>query len=294
MLAPRLQKGDTIGLCAPSWVQSAESIAPVIHALEAMGYHVKCADHLLARGWGYAASPEERAADINQLIGDEDVRLIFFGGGEGAEDVLDSICYEAAARHPKIWLSYSDGTSILNAVHSRTGLVTYYGQMPGLMPWMSDYDGAQFAAHIQGLGERHTASGPWRVLRPGRAEGTLLGGYVDNFAYMARSGELSLPQEKYILFLEDHRQFVGVEAFSARLGRLERAALMHKVTGVLFGHYGEDVDAYVLERMRRLGERWHIPVAYCDDFGHGSNHAILPIGASAVLDTESQSLSYRW
>ena len=294
MLARRLQKGDCIGLCAPSWVQSIPQVAPVIRALEGMGYRAKCAEHLFASGWGFAASPEERTADINQLIADEEVRMIFFGGGEGAEDVLDGIDYEAAARHPKIWLSYSDGTSILNAIHAKTGLVTYYGQMPSAMLQPSAYDRAQFAAQIEGMSEQHVASGPWRVLHPGRAEGTLLGGYVDNFAYMARSGELNLQQDRYLLFLEEHRQFVGVEAFSARIGRLERAPLMHKVGGILFGHYGEDVEAHVLERLAHLGQRWNIPVAYCDDFGHGANHAILPIGVQAVLDADAQQLSYRW
>ena len=294
MLAPRLQKGDCIGLCAPSWVQNIPQVAPVIRALEAAGYRVKCADHLFASGWGFAASPEERTADINQLIADPDVRMIFFGGGEGAEDVLDGIDYAAAARNPKIWLSYSDGTSILNAIHAKTGLVTYYGQMPSVMLRISAYDRAQFAAHLEDCADQHVAAEPWQVLCPGRGEGTLLGGYLDNFAYMARSGELNLTQDRYILFLEDHRQFVGVEAFSARLGRLERAPLMHKVSGVLFGHYGENVETHVLERLTRLGQRWNIPVAYCNDFGHGSNHAILPVGVHSVLDTAAQQLCYRW
>lgn len=35
-----------------------------------------------------------------------------------------------------------------------------------------------------------------------------------------------------------------------------------------------------------------IPVVYCDDFGHGANHAVLPIGRRAVLDANDLTLCY--
>ena len=37
----------------------------------------------------------------------------------------------------------------------------------------------------------------------------------------------------------------------------------------------------LLDRLERFGLRHGVPVAYCDDFGHGENHAILPIGRPA-------------
>lgn len=43
----------------------------------------------------------------------------------------------------------------------------------------------------------------------------------------------------------------------------------------------------------RFGREFSIPVAYCDDFGHGSNHAIFPIGRRAVLDTENKTLLFQ-
>ncbi len=45
--------------------------------------------------------------------------------------------------------------------------------------------------------------------------------------------------------------------------------------------------------MERFGKRYSIPVAYCDDFGHGSNHAIFPIGRGAVLDTKNKTLLFK-
>ena len=121
MLPPLLQSGDLIGLASPSWLATEESIAPSVTALEALGYRVRLAPQIFAHGWDYAATPEERAESFNALIRDPEVRLVFFGGGEGADDIVPLLDYEAARRDPKLYLSYSDGTSILNAIHAETG-----------------------------------------------------------------------------------------------------------------------------------------------------------------------------
>ena len=294
MLPPRLYPGDTIGLASPCWLVKEDWARSIAAELEQAGYRVKFADHLFDAGWTYAASREERIADLNQLIHDDEVRMIFFGGGEGAEDVLDGLDYATIEARPKIWLSYSDGTSILNAVHHQTGLIAYYGQMPGVMLGRTPYNAQQFTDHLTACSIQHKPAGPWHTLTPGQAQGTLLGGYLGNFVLMARSGEVGKAGQSYVLFLEDHAKFSTLAAVSARLGELERAPLMRQVKGILFGHYSSSVNPLLLERLTRLGEQWQIPVAYCEDFGHGANHAILPIGAQATLDTTAGTLAYRW
>lgn len=52
---------------------------------------------------------------------------------------------------------------------------------------------------------------------------------------------------------------------------------MEQVTGLLFGHYSDDISPLLFEVLERFGKKYSIPVAYCDDFGHGSNHAIFPL-----------------
>lgn len=286
MLPAPLKKGDVIGFAAPSWLATPEGYAPIFEKMESLGYRVKAARNLYASGWGYAASAEERAEDLNQLIADDEVRMIFFSGGEGADDVLPLLDYEGAARHPKIWMSYSDGTSILNTIWSRTGMTTYYGQMPGLMPGISEYNLSQFHAFMEGgLPEEHVGNSQWRCLCPGQAEGLLTGGYLDNFLFISNVGWLKIPEgERVILFLEDHEKFFSIEHESVLLTRLEQSPIMRQVAGIVFGHYSEPINGHLLERLQRLGRKWNIPVAYCDDFGHGANHAILPIGVRCRLD----------
>lgn len=290
--ADALRPGDTIGLCAPCWLAEEAWAQNVRAALGAMGFRVKFARNLFARGWGYAASPEERSADINELILDDEVKLIFFGGGEGAEDVVPLIDYEAAARHPKRWLSYSDGTSILHEVWRRTGLTTLYGQSPGFIPGISSYNKEQFICHVTGSPASHIPASTWQALVPGMAEGTLIGGYLGNFLFTAAMSRIP-PNQKYILFLEDNERFQGVEGVSALLGRLEQCGVMQQTVGLLFGHYSVVCSEQLMQRLARLGEKWNIPTAYCDDFGHGIYHAVLPIGAQARLDASAGTLTWK-
>ena len=294
MIPGRLCFGDCIGVASPSHVATREGYAPVFEAIERMGFRWKAAEHLFDADWGYAASAESRAADLNQLICDPDVKMIFFGGGEGADDVLPLIDYAAARSNPKLWLSYSDGTSILNTVWQKTGLTTYYGQSVGMLSEMSEYDRANFGAHIMDVGREFIHSDtPWRTIVPGAAEGTLVGGYLDNFIHLLGCGWVEPePERRYVLFLEDNERFFGIEHESVLLTRLEQSAIMPQASGLLLGHYSAPVSGQLIERLRRLGERWNIPVAYCDDFGHGWNHAILPIGAHARLDTGRHEMTH--
>lgn len=293
MISRRLIPGDTIGVVSPSHVAVRERYQPMLEGLSRLGFQVKQAKNLYRDTYGYLASEQERAEDINAMVQDDTVRMILFGGGEGGNEVLPLLDYEAIARNPKIFLSYSDGTSILNAVYARTGLETYYGQTPGIFSDLRPYDEAQFRAHFLEGGVTHfTPNSPWITLTEGVGQGTLLGGYLGNMALLAGGPYLPLKERQYVLFLEDHEQFSPVARVSALLTHLEQGGLAGRVAGLLFGHYSAPVNEQLLERLRRFGECYQIPVAYCDDFGHGDNHAVMPIGRTARLDTAGGGLSF--
>jgi len=295
MLPKPLRRGDTIGICSPSHIADPEKYKDYIAYIEALGYAVKTADNLYKSTYGYLASERERADDFNQLIADETVKMILFGGGDGGLEVLPLLDYEAIKQNPKILCSYSDGTSILNAVHSKTGLVTFYGQAPWLFPGRSAHDAAHFDAHVvNGPAQVFQKSGPWQTLRPGACEGKLIGGYPRNLALMLNTDYLVFdPWEKYVLFMEDHESISSVACLSMYISCLEQNAFMNQVTGVLFGQYADTPNPALTARLTRLGETFGIPVAYCDDFGHGDHyHGILPIGRMARLDATAQNLTF--
>ncbi len=294
MRAKPLSTGGTIGICSPSQIAKREEYQPRIEALKQLGFQVVEADNLYKTTYGYLASPIERGTDFNQLIRDPQVELVLFDGGEGSNELLPYIDFQAVRENPKRILAYSDATTILDAVWANTGLEVYYGQTPKILHSQTDFNREQFFDHIVKNGTSvHTKASPWINLRAGEARGILIGGYLRNFAMQLNSSFFPIDcSQKYILFLEDNIRF-GDEAYvSAMLTHIELSGFMDCVCGLLFGHYDTDPHPYLYDRLARLGACYHIPVAYCDDFGHGSNHAILEIGRSCFFETRTGSLVY--
>lgn len=95
------------------------------------------------------------------------------------------------------------------------------------------------------------------------------------------------------MFIEELDQLRDIEDVRMLLTCIGQSQLMEQVTGLLFGHYSDEVSPLLFEVLERFGEKYNIPVAYCDDFGHGLNHAIFPIGRKAVLDTGNKTLLFQ-
>lgn len=296
MLARPLRPNDTIGMIAPSQRATKLSYEFIIRAIRRRGFQVKTANNLFKSTHGYLATEKERADDFNEMILDDDVKMIFFSGGNGASEILPYINYDNIIKHPKLILSYSDGTSILDAIFFRTGLTVYYGQSPWIFPCMKEYDRHQFITHfLKGKVPMFQKQTRWITLRKGIASGTLIGGYLENMALLLNT-EYFQPVEgtSYVLFLEDHKMFSDPSRVSALLTHMEQSSFIHQVSGLLFGCYTKGYHEDLLARLGRFGQKHQIPVVYSNDFGHGRNHGILPIGCLATLDANRQRLFFEY
>lgn len=294
MIASSLKPNGIIGICSPSHIADREKYKVMIEAIQENGYRVLEADNLYKTTYGYMSAPQERAADFNQLIANPEVELVLFGGGECSNELIPYIDFESIRKNPKLICSYSDGTTILNTIWANTGLEVYYGQTPAVFEGFSGYNYENFQRHlVQGDAKEHIAGSPWLVQTEGTAEGILIGGYSRNVALLLGSKYFPVDlSKKYLLFIEDHEKFGGVDYVSAMLSSIEQNDFIHNVTGLLFGHYSEKIYPDLLNRLKRFGEEHQIPVVYCDDFGHGANRGILRIGHPAKLDTADKSLRY--
>ena len=294
MPAKRLSSNGTIGIFCPSHVAIPERYARQVSGIERMGFKVKLSGNFYKDTWGYAASVRERADDFNALVADDSVDAILFNGGCGAAEILPYIDYDNIRRNPKRIGSYSDGTSILNAIHAQTGLVVYYGTAPGSFDDLRHYDYLQFCNHfVEGYGpEKFEHNSEWKTLHGGICEGKLIGGYTTLFALMIPNKYLDLPEQKYILFLESHEKYGKTGMVAGELAFIEQTQFMDNVEGLVFGHYSVDTPTDLFHCLKRFGKRHNIPVVYTDDFGHGTRHGILPIGVHAKLDADKQSITF--
>ena len=292
MIKPeKLKKGDTIGFIAPSYKAKRDPIERSAENLRKLGYKVKFSENLFSETNEYAGSIEERAADLNAMVADPEVKMIYFGGGEVGNELLPFVDYENIKNNPKIFLSYSDSTTLLNAINKQTGLVTFYGSSPRFFEnEPTDYTLLNIEKRLCSNDLDYVRNSEWRVITPGKAEGTLVGGYLINFAtLLGLEWYKELPDEDIILFIEDHEKFSNAAMISKWFTMLEHKGVFKRAKALIFGHYSIEEKPVIDDILARIGNRYGIPVIHNDDFGHGVNGAILPISVKAKLDTEAMS-----
>ena len=289
----RLKPGDTIGIVAPCLIARPESMEQGLRGLEQLGFLIKRAQNLYSDTNGYAGSIEERAADFNAMLADPDVDAIMFGGGEVCNELLPYIDYELLRKNPKVVCSYSDATTLLNALYSMSGVVTFYGISPrsfanvSLYNWMN-FDGRLIRPHLV-----HRKSSPWRMITPGYCEGTLIGGYLENFAALQGLPWYHIDHsEPHILFIEDHEKFSPPSMVSKWFANLEHRGVFESVTGLIFGHYSTKDYPEIDQILERIGKKYQIPVVHCEDFGHGTYQSVFPIGVRARMDAAGDDFAF--
>ena len=303
MKRPRaLKRGDTIGIVAPSGPIPCEELEQGVALLEARGYRVVVGENVLSCHPSYdylAGTDAQRAADLNAMLTRPEIDAVFCArGGYGAMRLFDRIAWDRIPQEPKIFLGYSDITSLHTALARRCGWVTLHGPMIFALTKQSP-----------GRAEVH-----WRLLETPEAFGilpadpesmtTLFGGQVEGelaggcLCLLARAcGSPYAPDFRdKIVLLED----VGEAVYRADrdLMQLKNAGLLDQAAGFVIGNITrwqmEEADPPVntpqalwKDYFGDLGK----PVITGFPFGHESDPLTLPLGVRARLDADARTLT---
>lgn len=303
MFPEPLQPGDTVGLISPSGSLYEE--APywqAVQLLQSQGFKVQCGRYWQAK-WGYlAGTDEQRLADLHAMFANPEIKaIIAFRGGWGAARLLPYIDFKLIAANPKILLGYSDVTTLLLAVHAKTGLVTWHGAVARdlgddfTLERFGNLLCRQLSVPTENSVLLHHAdmTAPeqhFRVIQSGSTSGKLLGGNLTVLCSLV--GSCYLPDwHGAILFLED----VGEATYriDRMLCQLKLAGILDALAGVVLGaftHCPEGKGEY----SRRLDDIFHdyflplgIPVFAGAQFGHIQRKVLLPIGAHVYMNADT-------
>lgn len=325
MIAPKLNKGDAIGVFSPS--SPATATARVRYGrgkayLESKGYRIVEGDLTGRKDFYRSGSIAQRVDELNALIRNPDVRCIMSSiGGMNSNSLLPYIDYEALAKDPKIVIGYSDVTAILFAIYARTGLVTYYGPALvasfGELPPFVDETFGYFESIVSDKASfPHVLPTPdawtdefldWetqdRAKRPvanalvtvcgGKAEGRLVAGNLNTMEGFWGTRYFPAILEGDILMIEDSMKDAST---------IERSFAMLKLNGVF-----ERIGGLVLGKHEKFDDRGsgrmpydilvevmgdvRFPVLAQFDCCHTHPMLTLPIGSRVGLDADAQRLT---
>ncbi|WP_194777359.1 S66 peptidase family protein [Pararhodonellum marinum] len=301
LLPNRLNKGDRVGLISPS-AATAESMQILFakEALEALGFEVETGKHLFNRRGHLAGTDTERAADLNEMFANPEIKaVICIRGGSGAARILPMIDYESISANPKPILGYSDVTALHLAIHAKTGLITFHGPN-GTGSWnrfnvkqiekvFFERELVRFENELVKGDDLVIKQNRIQTIRPGIAEGEIIGGNLTVLTALAGSPYLPSFEGK-ILFLEDIRE--DPYKIDRMMSTLKLMGALDQIKGFIFGQCTDcsPSGGYGSLTLEQILEDYILPLnipAYRGAMiGHVDKQFVIPVGARVSMDAE--------
>lgn len=297
-----LHHGDTLGIVCPSRWTPEEELRFIQKIYEEQGYRIKYGKSPFLRYNQFAGTPEERAKDISDMFADPEVDgIICARGGYGANRVIPLLDYDVIKQNPKIFMGYSDITTLLHSIQQHTGLITFHGPMfvtykKGIIP----YNWECWKEIVSGKSKMEITNPPDlkpNILKSGFTSGPLMGGNLTLIVNrLGTPGQIDF--DGSILFLEDIDEYLY--AYDRYLVHLRQSGTVDKITGLIVGElvdmkddeipFGKTPDEIILDVFGDLD----IPIVTNAACGHGKYQMTLPVSHPVTLNVSSDSFTLTW
>lgn len=302
-----LQPGDTIGVISPASPSYRKSeVTRGIETLKEWGYKVRLSKNLNKRKGFVAGTDEERAEDFNEMFKRTEVDAVFVTqGGYGSARMLKYLDFEMIRENPKIFIGFSDITSLHLAILKKTGMVTFHG--PGVSRYnledLTDYTkNSLFKALAQPdpIGTISLADEKKYIdiINPGKAEGILTGGNL-TLLCATLGTPYEIDTEGKVLFIEELETEPWI--MDHMLIHLSNAGKLQAAAGIVVGECinckprqhnpGYYVDLSTEDIFHEHLKPLKIPVIYGLPIGHTRDMATLPMGVKASLNADNKQLT---
>ena len=302
-----LKPGDTIGVISPA--SPSEHQSEILRAMEywtEKGYKVELGKNVNKTKGFVAACEEDRAADMNEMFGRDDIDGVFVTqGGYGSAQIFSGLDFDLIKSNPKVFTGFSDITSLHLMLGKFSDLVTFHG--PGMARFNSQdltkyteeyFNKAIF--HPEPVGEIPLADPKKWVyaMTQGTAEGELTGGNL-TLVCATLGTPYEIETRGKILLLEEVDQEPWI--MDHCLSHLRNAGKLQDIKGIVIGECHncapfknnpgflcdtgiEDVFTYYFSRL-------NVPVLYGLPLGHTKDMATLPLGVNVRISSDDKSLT---
>ena len=291
MIPNKLNKGDTIGVCAlcnPIIDDNIEELDRAIKIMTEKGFKIKLGKNIYSNTLGYAATPQEKAEDLNSMFLNPEIKAVWSAkGGFDSLPILDYLDFDMIKNNPKIFIGYSDTDTITNVIAEKTGLLTFWGtNFKTIATDETTFSIENTLNKLMNNNLELANPNEYRVIRPGKCEGKIVGCNISILEQLT-CGKYHIDFSDKILCLEDF----GLESPPALVAQslyyMKQNGVFDKIAGLWIGSYIHESDTK-LEKivLDVIGNEYYFPIIQSDSFGHIERKITIPIGANARIDTE--------
>lgn len=272
---------------------SPQEMEPAINLLKHWGLEVVIPEGLYAEDHQMAGTDEHRAALLQNLIDDNDIRAILCArGGYGTVRILDRMNLAPLEQHPKWIIGYSDVTALHSHVHNLLDMETLHATMPINIP--PDATAVHYPA-IESLRQalfagscQYNLQCSTTLLRPGKAEGVVVGGNL-SVLYSMMGSPSDIDTAGKILFIEDLDEYLY--HIDRMMMCLKRSGKLRNLRGLIVGGmsdmhdnaipFGKTAEEIIWDAVKE----YDYPVCMGMPFGHiGMENRALILGRKTTLN----------
>jgi len=293
VLPAPLKPGDRIAIVSPASAFARDEFDAGVSELRRLGFVPEYDETVFAREAGYLAGTAElRAGAFLRAWRDPSIRaLIATRGGHGSVHLLPFLDRDVLRATPKLFIGYSDNTSILSWLTCQCGLTALHGPMLDrrLSRGPAGYDEGSFLALAAGRAGVTLAPDGLLVLQPGETAGPLFGGTLTQLVSSLGTPYAFDPPTRCVLFIEDVSE--RPYRIDRMLTQLRLSGVLDRAAGLVFGEMRscDEPDGRVTARdvIRRVTKGFAGPIVYGFPSGHTTGPCwTLPLGVPVRLTTD--------
>ena len=274
-----LKFGDKVGIVCCSNGQkctSVEKIKILENTLATIGLQPVFSKYIYAKNDIFSGTAAERANALMDFYKNDDIKGIFdISGGDIANGILPYLDYDIIANSSKLFWGYSDLTTVLNAIYTKTGKPSILYQIRNLIYNCKERQITDFCNTTMQSGN-DLFKFDYKFIQQNKLHGIVVGGNIRCFLKLA--GTEYMPNlENKILFLESLNGDVAkIETY---LCQLQQIGTFKKISGIILGTFTElDKSTTTVEELIKRMIRKDLPLVKTNDIGHGTNSKAIVIG----------------
>jgi muramoyltetrapeptide carboxypeptidase len=304
---PKLHANDVVAIISPSsTIANRKDVVEKARKNfeQYTGLKTILAPNAMAQHYYSGGTVQKRLDDFHWALQNQKVKAIIFSvGGDTAVELVDKLDYELIKQNPKIIAGISDGTTLLNPIYAKTGLITFVGlelldfANNDMTYEVEQIKKAWFEGSIGNIQPNPnwkdfegnpTSYKGWQTIRKGTAQGKLVGGNHTSFAQLLNTGYA--PELTGNILVTEHYNQSKKQVHRA-LADLRLLGAFDKISALIMGYClgSDNLDEAgnnrdMVDLVQEATESYNFPIMWMGEIGHRVENIMLPIGASASLD----------
>ena len=271
--------------CSNAQLKTAKpNIDKLVEVLKSIGLQPVCSDYIYEKYSVFSGTGKERAEALMKFYLDDSIKAIFdISGGNVANEVLEYLDFEIIKKNPKPFFGYSDLTTIINSIYSKTEIPSFLYQVRNLIYDYSEEQIENFRSTIL-ENKNDLLNINYKFLQGDFLSGTVIGGNIRCFLKLA--GTPYMPSFKgKVLLLESLGGEVAL--MTTYLNQLKQMGAFNEVKGIILGTFTEMEEKQAKPTIEQLVvdivNNKELPIVKTEDIGHGSNSKAIIIGGDIEL-----------